>query len=75
MCGKSKQELITFYSKTNLRQHEKGHELKAPDKIEKVLEITAIKKEDFIFYIFPFLQFYYNLVFQKDALMFATLLF
>jgi ubiquinone/menaquinone biosynthesis C-methylase UbiE len=48
MCGKSKQELITFYSKTNLRQHEEGHELKAPDKIAKVLEITAIKKDDFI---------------------------
>lgn len=48
MQRKSKQELITFYSKTNLRQHEKGHELKAPDKIAKILEITAIKKEDFI---------------------------
>ena len=48
MDGKNKQELIAFYSKPNLRQHEKGHELKAADKIEKVLQITAITDEDII---------------------------
>lgn len=48
MYSKSKRELITYYSQADLRQHEKGHELKAAHKIKQILHLTAIKEDDVI---------------------------